>query len=398
MAPIAYGRVRSFLLAGAAALVAVAPLACRRAAAAPEPLAVALVTPTGETRPALDVTGLTDDERAALKGDAPAAMWESLLTVRVQAANPEAAPPPPVAGSYSVTDRGVRFTPAFPFQPGRRYDVRVDLGRFRRDEPHTLVTTVALPGGVTPAAAARVVGVSPAGETVPENLLRIYVWFSAPMSREAGLPHVTLTDERTGVVADAFLPVDGGFWNHDFTRYTLFFDPGRVKVGIRPNERMGRPLIAGHRYRLTIATTWRDAQGAPLVEPFEHRFTAGRAVTAPLDLDTWQITTPPAGSREPVVLRAPAALDHAIALRALGITSGAGEAVDGEVSLDVTDTRWQLVPREPWRAGNYSIVALETLEDPAGNRIGRAFEVPIDDRAAPQAVRLTRPFRIAPAS
>ncbi len=403
MPATAHGRVRALLLCGAAALVtlvAIAPTAgCRRAVAAPEPLAVALVTPTGATHPTVDLTGLTDEERDALRNDAPAAVWEALLKVTVQAANPEALPPP-VAGRYSVTDRGVRFTPAFPLQPGRRYDVRVDLGRFRRDEPHTLITTVALPRGVTPVAEARVVGISPAGATVPENLLRIYVWFSAPMSRESGLPHVTLTDERTGVVAGAFLPVDGGFWNHDFTRYTLFFDPGRVKVGILPNEKMGRPLIAGHRYRLGIATTWRDAQGAPLVEPFEHRFTAGPAATAPLDLATWQIVAPPAGTREPVVLRPPVPLDHAIALRAIGITSAGGEAVDGDVSIDVTDTRWQLVPREPWRAGHYSVLALDTLEDPAGNRIGRAFETPIDDRrpAPTTAPRLTRPFTIAPGS
>jgi hypothetical protein len=396
--PNAHGRVRAFCLACAAALAAVAPsAACRRAAAAPEPLAVALVTPPGETRAAIDLTGLTDDERAALKNDAPDAVWESLLTVSVQAANPEATPPA-VAGRYSVIDRGVRFTPSFPFQPGRRYDVRVDLGRFRRDEPRTLKTTLALPRGPTPAAEARVMGISPAGQTVPENLLRFYVYFSAPMSREAGLPHVTLTDERSGVVADAFLPVDGGFWNHDFTRYTLFFDPGRVKAGILPNERMGRPLVAGRRYRLAIATTWRDAQGAPLVEPFEHRFIAGPALTAALDLDTWQITLPIAGTRQPIVLRSPTPLDHAIALRAIGISSAGGEAVDGEVSLDVTDTRWQLVPPEPWRAGSYSVVALETLEDPAGNRIGRAFEAPIDDRRPQPPPRLTRPFRITPTS
>jgi hypothetical protein len=39
-----------------------------------------------------------------------------------------------------------------------------------------------------------------------------------------------------------------------------------------------------------------------------------------------------------------------------------------------------------------------TLEDPAGNRIGRAFETPIDDRRPPAAPRLMRPFRIAPTS
>ena len=393
-----HGRVRAFCLAGVVALVAATPLAsCRRAAAAPEPLAVALVTPSGATHPAVDLTGLTDDERSALRDDAPAAVWEALLKVTVQAANPEA-PPPAVAGRYSVTDRGVRFTPAFPFQPGRRYDVRVDLGRFRRDEPHTLATTIGLPAGPTPTAAARVVGVSPAGPTVPENLLRIYVWFSAPMSRESGLPHVTLLDERGGTVAGAFLPVDGGFWNHDFTRYTLFFDPGRVKHGIQPNEAMGRPLVAGRRYRLAIATTWLDANGAPLVEPFEHRFGVSPAVTAPLDLAAWEITPPVAGTRQPIVLKTPAPLDHALALRAIGITSGGGEAIEGDVSLDVTDTRWQLVPRDAWKAGSYSVVALETLEDPAGNRIGRPFEVPIDDRRPAPAPRLTRPFRIAPSS
>jgi hypothetical protein len=161
---------------------------------------------------------------------------------------------------------------------------------------------------------------------------------------------------------------------------------------------MGRPLVAGRRYTLEIATTWMDAKGAPLVEPFEHRFTAGKALSAPLDLATWEIVAPAAGTRDPVVLRTPVPLDHAIALRALGITSAGGEAIDGDISLDVTDSRWQLVPREPWRAGSYSIVALETLEDPSGNRIGRAFEVPIDDGRPPPPQRLTRAFRIGPTS
>ena len=36
---------------------------------------------------------------------------------------------------------------------------------------------------------------------------------------------------------------------------------------------------------------------------------------------------------------------------------------------------------EPWKAGAYNLVAFAMLEDLAGNRIGRAFEVDQFDRA-----------------
>jgi hypothetical protein len=390
------GRIRSRAVAVAAAALIAGTGGCGGTETSPKPLAVSLATPPREPHAGIELTGLTRDERAALAAEAPAAAaWEALFHVSVQAANLDASPPPAVAGRYALTDRGVRFTPAFPLQPGRRYDVRVNLARLQRDGTRTLATTIGLPGGPTPARAARVIGISPAGETVPENLLRIYVWFSAPMSRESGLGHVTLFDER-GEVKDAFLPVDGGFWNHDFTRYTLFFDPGRVKDGILPRERMGRPLVAGRRYRLVVAPTWRDARGAPLVEPFEHRFRAAAAATQPLDIAAWQITAPHAATREPLMVRFPAALDHALAMRAIGVETSAGAALDGDVSIDGGDTRWQLVPRAPWPAGRFTLVALDVLEDPAGNRLGRAFEVPMAGAVGHGGPpRVTRSFDVA---
>ena len=33
------------------------------------------------------------------------------------------------------------------------------------------------------------------------------------------------------------------------------------------------------------------------------------------------------------------------------------------------------VPAEPWRAGEHTLEIAPHLEDPAGNRLGRAFEV-----------------------
>jgi hypothetical protein len=379
-------------LASAVAVAAVLLSACEGPHERPGPLSVTLATPRGARDAVVELSGLTLQERDLLGTGTPA-RWQAVFRVAV-AAPPGASPLPAVAGNYEIVDRVARFTPAFPFEPGLRYEVRVDLSTLRGEGQRTLLTSVALPGAPVPVPSTRVVGISPAGDAVPENLLRIYVWFSAPMSRGSGLPHVRLFDEK-GEVRDAFLPVDGGFWNHDFTRYTLFFDPGRVKEGILPHERMGRPLVAGNRYQLAISRDWLDARGARLVEAFGHNFRAVAAATRPLDIAAWQITVPRPGTQEPIVLRFPAALDRALALRTIGVESAAGAAVDGEVAIDDSDTRWQLVPREPWAAGRYAVVALDALEDPAGNRLGRAFEVTTRDAPAAVPPKVARAFEIA---
>jgi hypothetical protein len=49
----------------------------------------------------------------------------------------------------------------------------------------------------------------------------------------------------------------------------------------------------------------------------------------------------------------------------------------------------------PWKAGQYRLVAASILEDVAGNRIGRPFEVAsLNGRAAPRASGAVLPFRI----
>ena len=49
--------------------------------------------------------------------------------------------------------------------------------------------------------------------------------------------------------------------------------------------------------------------------------------------------------------------------------------VAGEVGIERAETRWSFTPRDAWAPGEYELVALAFLEDLAGNRIGRAFEV-----------------------
>ena len=72
------------------------------------------------------------------------------------------------------------------------------------------------------------------------------------------------------------------FWNYDHRRYTLFFDPGRVKQEILPNELLGRPLTAGEPYMLVVDASWPDANGVPMKEAFRKEFTVGPADTTRL--------------------------------------------------------------------------------------------------------------------
>jgi hypothetical protein len=86
-------------------------------------------------------------------------------------------------------------------------------------------------------------------------------------------------------------------------------------------------------------------------------------------------------------------------MRALGVTRE-GQPVEGDASVDRAETRWTFTPREPWRAGTHHLLALDTLEDVAGNQIGRAFEVDNFETVdkSPNPKRITIPFVVGAAS
>ncbi len=215
------------------------------------------------------------------------------------------------------------------------------------------------------------------------------------MDWRSGFDYVMLLDDRGQEVVDAFLPLDADFWNDDRTRYTVFFDPGRVKRGILPNKQMGRALAAGKRYTLLVKREWRDGHGLPLKEEFRHEFRASPPMERPLTMAAWKVAAPAAGTREPVVVTFPDPLDHGLLRRALGVARG-GAALEGDVAIEGAETRWRFTPRAPWVSGDYDLVALAFLEDLAGNRIGRAFEVDNFERTdlTPEPERRTLAFKV----
>jgi hypothetical protein len=235
----------------------------------------------------------------------------------------------------------------------------------------------------------------PTADLLPENQLRFYVTFSAPMGRKGGLDYIHLLDESGREVKDPFLPLDAEFWNADWTRYTLFVDPGRQKQGILPNEQLGRSLLRGRTYTIAIDREWRDAEGLPLKEGYRRQFRVGPPDERPLDTKSWRIAAPPTNTRDPLVVTFPDPLDHGLLLRAIGVAKQ-DQALAGDIAIDRQETRWSFTPRDPWTAGAYRLVVQPILEDLAGNRIGRAFEVDrfdrVDPKPEPDAIAL--PFTI----
>lgn len=275
---------------------------------------------------------------------------------------------PAILGDYRVEGDTLRFRPMFPFDPGREYVVRLDVS----DKP--IVTTVSLPArDIVPTTV--VTEIYPTSETLPENQLKFYIHFSAPMAGGDGLRFVKLLDENGDEVVDPFLPLGEAFWARDYRRYTVFFDPGRVKRGLLPNEQMGRPILDGHRYTLVIDRQWRDAEGVSLAAPYRKEFIAGPPDETPIDPEAWTVHPPQAGTREPLVVDFAESLDRAVLVRALAL-----EDVDGEVEITHNETRWVFTPATDWVAGTYELVALAILEDLAGNQIGKPFEVDIFER------------------
>jgi hypothetical protein len=317
------------------------------------------------------VTGLPARTLSALReARLTPELWAAVLRVAV------AADAPPVLGEYTLAEGAIRFTPLFPFDEGRPYLVRFEPGRVTGADAAGLgvvETTVGRPAS-TALPSTGVARVYPTGDLVPENLLRMYVEFSAPMGRKSGVEYISLLDHAGKEIPGAVLPLDYEFWSPDHTRFTVFFDPGRVKKGILPNQQMGRPLETGRVVTLVISREWRDAHGLPLKEDFRRTLQVGPTDTEPLDTAEWRIQPPPAGGRGGVVVTFPEPLDHGLLMRALGVTRD-GQEDEGDITLDRAETRWTFTPRHPWRAGTYQLLALDILEDLAGNQIGRAFEV-----------------------
>lgn len=355
-----------------------APAADNSEQAAPAPPAGPRFQIVGEgSSAAIEVTRLPDDvSRRAAAWEKNSPEWAMLLTIRSAAAGPAGADPalPPMAGSHEYVDGVLTFHPRFPLARGVKYIA--SLARGGAGEPWRAELSLP-PLDRTPVA--EVAAIFPTAGDVPENLLKFYLVFSQPMSRGEAYRHVRLLEESGERVDLPFYELDEELWDPAGERFTLRFDPGRIKRGLKPREDHGPALEAGKRYKLAIDASWHDAEGRPLKQGIEKSFRVGPPDDTQPDPRTWTLRPPPAETAQHLAVLFPEPLDRAMLERSLTVLDPAGDRVAGSVTVGDGERRWQFDPKRPWKAGRHTLAVDADLEDLAGNSPARPFEVDVQE-------------------
>ena len=281
---------------------------------------------------------------------------------------------PPMLGKHWTEPGRLYFQPRFPLERGVNYRAvfRPDaqaapiIASFKlplqRADPTTVVTQI-----------------YPSADALPENLLKFYVHFSAPMSRGRIYEHIHLLDERGKEVELPFLEIDEELWDHTLKRLTLFIDPGRIKRGVQPLEEIGPALEEGKRFTLVIGEGFQDGAGNPLKAPFRKIFRVAQPDRDPPDPAKWKIKPPSANTHEPLQISFPEPMDHALALRMIRVAN-----IQGTATLEDHERLWTFTPAKPWTAGPHKLQIQTTIEDLAGNNIGKPFEVDVFNTVQPR--------------
>jgi hypothetical protein len=313
---------------------------------------------------------------------APAGGWSSVFVVYAGTGDV-----PPLAGSYAVKNGALVFHPTYPLAAGPRY-----RAVFRAAGTSIEKTFDGPARTVTPSA--RVERVYPSAGVLPSNQLRLYIYFSAPMSRGEAEQRIHVLDADGKPLRAVFLPGQE-LWDPNNRRLAMTFDPGRIKRDLTSNKAMGPPIAEGKQYTLAIDREWRDANGVAMVESFRKTFRGGPAVRLPPDPKTWRLTPPAAGSRDPLAVDFGRPMNYTLLQRMLKVSGPRGE-VAGRIDVAREESEWRFTPASPWSAGAHRLIVDTSLEDLAGNKIGQPFDIDVFERVTERITSTTTslPFEI----
>ncbi|GAB4038915.1 hypothetical protein GCM10028774_38640 [Spirosoma jeollabukense] len=303
----------------------------------------------------------------------PADSLEQRLAVRLADQNTA------ILGNYKRIDDSIIFEPLIPFTRGLRYVLWLKNKRLSE------ITIPGLSSGDKPA----LLAIYPSGDSLPDNLLKIYLHFSRPMREGQSQKYVSLVKNKTDTLPGVFLDLQPELWNAERTILTLWLDPGRIKRDLQPNKRLGAPLQRGEQYQLVVSAAWPDQQGATLAKTTTKTFsTVQRDSLSPVPA-RWRINQPRTGSGQPLDVAFGESLDYNLLTETLHVLDQDRKIVSGKWQLADSEKRGLFIPSEAWKGGLYRLRIESRLEDLAGNNLNRPFDRNITGKNRPVS---TQPF------
>lgn len=267
-------------------------------------------------------------------------------------------------GDITPEDDNILFRPVVPLTRGLVYEI------FFRN---TLIGKIKVPSA-NAAYAPVVVKVYPTADTLPENLLKMYIQFSRPMREGESQKFISMLDENNDTLAGIFLDLQPELWNKERTVLTVWLDPGRIKRDLIPNQQLGNPLQKGKQYTLKISGDWKDVQGLPLQQPYSKPFTVGIRDDHSPDPAKWKLHIPAAQTDQPVAIHFGEPLDHFLLMETIRIVDEKNDSIPGSIKIMHNENGIEFIATHKWKAGKYRLQTQSILEDLAGNNLNKLFD------------------------
>lgn len=284
--------------------------------------------------------------------------------------------PTSLLGQFTRGDEVIIFKPSIPLTAGQHYEI------YQQDR---FIGSIRVSPGNVQAKAPKIVAIYPGADTLPENLLKIYIQFSVPMREGEALQHVHLLDDKSDTVQNVFLDLQPELWDSESTNLTLWLDPGRIKRELIPNQKFGAPLQKGKKYSIVVSGQWKSAQGLATGEIFTKDFiTTNRDSVSPQP-EVWKLQLPRRGSVEPLNVTPDEALDYFLLQETITILDSRAQRIKGIIKPVENEKSFQFFPKEKWQKGQYSLQVASYLEDLAGNNLERPFDRDIRSSQTAQA-------------
>ena len=263
----------------------------------------------------------------------------------------------------------VNFYPTWHFSPGQEYEV------YWKGEPIHSFRIDPLDKPAT-----ELLRIYPSADTLPSNTLKMYFEFSAPMGYGDSYQYVLLIDHNGDTLDNVFLQLRPELWNEDRTILTLWFDPGRIKRDLGPNQELGAPLVKGVSYTVLVDDRWNDANGTSLSSGMSKTFFVTKDDRALPSIELWEVSNPASNTKDTLSILFNESMDAQLAMEVI-VVYYEEQQVEGVTFLEDYEYVWHFWPSDNWRKGEHTIIIEGRFEDLAGNNLNRLFDRDLMDES-----------------